>query len=268
LRKKQLHLLQMVTTVVILVAIVGGLGITYEMGMWHFPNAPQIGSVVTTQTITSIQPGGGYTIIQQTITQQGTTPLGASGASCQIALTRTEINMGESIAGQLTSNRAGVEVDVYHRLTGEPVSPSVITGLTDAQGSWIAFSGQLTQPGVYQILAALNFPSEGVQVPCTPTITLVVHGLQITVNPQVASSGQVTIDVYSDTPSTSIEVQMRLSFDPTWYTLANTPQFTNFGGHYEIAYVFNGHAMPGTYLFRAYNRGTGALSNEVQVTLP
>ncbi len=265
MRKKQLHMLQMVTTVVILVAVIGGRGVTDELGMWHFP--PQPGSVITTQTLTSTMPGG-YTIIQQTVTQQVSSSLGAAGANCRIEVSPTSVNLGQRIGGTLTSNRPNVDVKVYHRLVGEPVSSEIIPGHTDAQGSWGALSGLLTQPGIYHILATLDFTSEHVEVPCAPIPTIVVHGLQIAVNPQVASSGQVTIDVYSDTPSTSIEVQMRYFADPNWYTLASTPQNTNLGGHYEIPYVFDGHARLGTYIFRAYNRATGALSNEVQVTLP
>lgn len=218
----------------------------------------QLPAVTATATATQTQ------YVPQTQTQyvsQTSSVLGASGASCQIALSSTAINMGENIVGQLTSNRAGVEVDVYHRLVGEPVSPQVITGLTDAQGSWIAFSGQITTPGIYQIFAALNFPSQGVEVPCTPIITVTVHGFTISVNPDSVGGGfPFTVDVYSDMPGETIEIQYRLSTDPVWITLVTVPSSrTNMGGHYTTTTSLSGF---GDFIYRAYDRSTGALSNE------
>lgn len=220
----------------------------------------------------NINNGGGYNgygnqVVTQTQTAQNsytqyvtqsTTSLGSGGASCQIAVTRTAINMGENIAGQLTSNRAGVQVNVYHRLMGEALNPNVLTGLTDQSGSWLAFSGQITIPGIYQIAATLNFPSQGVEVPCTPIITVTVHGLLIDLGVGRVNVGtNFQIDVYSDAPYSDVTIQERLAPAVAWTSLA--PVRTSAGGHYSVVTSLG---SVGDWQMRAYNPASGATSNE------
>lgn len=205
-----------------------------------------------------------YQVVTQTQQQyitQGNTPLGSSGAACQIALARTSINMGDNLAGQLTSNRPATQVNVYHRLVGEAINPNIITGVTDAQGSWLAFSGQINIPGIYQIAATLNFLSEGIEIACTPIVTVTVHGLLIVpAVSSVAMGSNFQVDVYSDTPNTAIEIQQRLTTNPAWASLV--PVGTNAGGHYSVITQL---PSTGNWLMRAYNRGSGALSNEAAI---
>lgn len=209
-----------------------------------------------------------YSVVTQTQQQyitQGATPLGSNGAACQIALARTSINVGDNLAGQLTSNRPSTQVNIYHRLMGEAVNPNVITGFTDSQGSWLAFSGQIVIPGIYQIAATLDFVSEGVEIACIPIVTVTVHSNPlIDVTPTSQMIGlPLTFNVYSDEPNLFIEIQYSVDGGATWNH--QTSQQTNQGGHY-VYYVANACPSVGPYLFRTFDPVEGFSTNQVQVT--
>lgn len=201
---------------------------------------------------------------QQYITQTPATPLGSSGASCQIALARTSINVGDNLAGQLTSNRPGTQVNIYHRLMGEAINPNIITGVTDAQGSWLAFSGQINIPGIYQIAATLDFVSERVEIACTPVVTVTVHSNPlIDVQPTSQMIGlPLTFNVYSDQPNLFIEIQYSNDGGMNWNR--QTSQQTNQGGHY-VYNLPNACPSVGPYLFRTFDPVEGFSTNQAQV---
>jgi hypothetical protein len=214
LRNKQAVMFKNLAIAFGILAVIMIAGFTNALGYWRFPNQGQ-SMTTTTQFSTQTSYQYGQPVYTQTQIVTTSSSLGAAGASCQIALTRTTINAGENVAGQLTSNRAGVEVQIFHRLVGEAIDPNVITGLTDNQGSWLAFSGQILIPGIYQIGAALNFPAQSTSVPCTPIITVTVHGFLVQLDRTSVSMGSpFNINVYSDMPSQAFEVQYRLTSDP------------------------------------------------------
>jgi len=187
------------------------------------------GQTVVTTVVTTVVSGQVTSVITSVVTPSA---LGPGGASCQIMVSDTDINAGDNIGGQLTSNRVGIEVNIFHRLMGEAMNPNPIVGITNAQGSWIAFSGTIDQLGIYQLAAALNFPAQGVMVACTPIITVTVHGLRISVNPDSipkAVLSDIIIDVYSDHPNSVIAVQDQTSVLPVW--ALTTSVTTNAGGH-------------------------------------
>ena len=177
-----------------------------------------------------------------------------TGASCQIAISNTDINAGEHIAGQLTSNRAGVEVILYQRLMGESPKES-LHGITDASGKYYAASGAIDTPGIYQLLAVMNFPAQGITVPCTPVPTITVHGFKISVDPDSIPAGvstAITLELFSDRPNAHMTIEWRdASSPPPALWAVYSAATTNAGGHATItvpllsahvtSFVFRGH---------------------------
>jgi hypothetical protein len=238
------------------------------MGMWHFPMQGQ-NVVVLTQTQVIVQNGYTQTVVVTTTSTNAVASSSSAFASstalpsefCQFSFTGLDIlneaGAGQTVTGQLVSNRPFAMATVTNNLVGEPSSPIVATGKADIHGGWYGFSEPFPNPGVYQIKSHIETP-EGI-FQC-PTVPLTVHGLLITTPSSVSSGSPFQIDVHSDTPTTGIEVQYRNVNDAAWITM--TTQTTNLGGHYSTLY-----SLPtmGNYLFRAYNRNTGALSNEAAI---
>jgi len=217
----------------------GGLPIISDPNYFVKPFRYGVVTTVTTAvtTATSSLPYWQTAFLTQTATQTQTqtvqpTQPGISGASCSLALPGgTDINMGQPIWGQVGSNRAGREVVGIGMLLGEPSSSQQMTlGLTDANGQLYASSPAFNVPGLYQISASIIFGAD--VLTCVGTYVVTVHGLLISVNPDSIPKGilsDVTIEVFSDHPGSTIQIQDQTSASPSWtssYTVT-----TNAGGH-------------------------------------
>ncbi len=209
--------------------------------------------VQTTQTQTQYQWSTQYVTTSALVE-------GQVGAWCKLDMPKTVYNIGEIPTGYITSNRPNRQFAIAGRLSGEADIVIPITETTDAAGNRFVISPMpINTPGIYDIGAGLIFgPTLPEVVPCTPTITkMTVNGLGISAPDSVMMGGTFQIDVYSGTAGRAIEIQQRQSSDPVWHTI--TTQTTNTGGHYSIVTSLG---SMGNWVFRAYDRGYGILSNE------
>lgn len=249
----------MITTVVIIIAIVVGSVVTYELDMWHFP--AQAGSVVTT---TQSQQSTNYQTQwqTQTVTAPAST-LGMAGAWCTLTITKPDYNMGEVPTGYFQSNRPNTQFAIAIRLRSESNIIMPITETTDGSGNRVVISPQpIETPGILDVGAGLIFgPTMNDVVPCTPAIQpLTVHGFKISVNPDsvpVGVSSTITIELFSDRPNAHMTIEWRDSnVNPPWWAVYMAAT-TNAAGHAIITVpdFLSAHATG--FIFRGHDANVG-----------
>ena len=162
----------MVTTVVILVAVIGGLGVTYELGIWHFPAQP--GSVITTTT----QQSTGTQTQWQTQTQYVTPSNNVAPTMLTVAVSPNPMNMRGFFLGTVTSDGQNYGITITYT-TPNSVSQS-LRALLGPDGKFTA-TQQLNLPGEYVFTVRAD---NGV---VSNTATLQVNGVYINVEPNSVS---------------------------------------------------------------------------------